>query len=549
MKKLYPLAMLIILGCAAVAPPPGGPVDDIPPTLTAVEPPSGTVRISSGFAVQLTFSERLDENTDASLIRVLPALSEQPEVKLKKNVLEVTFPEELGGNQTYILTLTRDIKDEHDVRLDQTYQLAFSTGDEISEGKISGHVYGGEGSATVYLYNLSHGNHDSLFAESPKYYTETDDSGAYAFSYLDPGDYRLLAFQGGRAPSPLIPSRMPYGTFWKDPVTLVGSPDSLSHVNIRIASETPPLKLLEARMETGHRGYLRFTNPVELDEQEQMELALKKADGVEMERTLFQSEDDTRRISFYLEDAAAGDSLEMLLSGVVDSIDQLLELTERMFTVPVDTERVIQLLTPPPSKSVQVTAAEPVILNFSDPVELEPQDSALVLFDSTGAAELARISLDVPAQVSVQPSSGWRPGEAYELKLRGEFIRSPGGEAFSDSVVTISVQTIEIPGTGTIFGTVSEPFAENSIVTAQSVENSSLSVSADVNSDRGFTLLELPEGNWIMNVFQDKDGNGRYSFGKALPFQTAEPFVFVSDTMEVRANWDREGVELHYPEN
>ena len=97
MKKLYPLAMLIILGCAAVAPPPGGPVDDIPPTLTAVEPPSGTVRISSGFTVQLTFSERLDENTNASLIRVLPALSEQPEVKLKKNVLEVTFPEELAG--------------------------------------------------------------------------------------------------------------------------------------------------------------------------------------------------------------------------------------------------------------------------------------------------------------------------------------------------------------------------------------------------------------------------------------------------------------------
>ena len=112
-KKLYPLAILFILGCAAVAPPPGGPVDDIPPTLTAVEPPSGTVRISPGFTVQLTFSERLDENTDASFIRVLPSLPEPPEVKLKKNVLEVTFPDKLAENQTYILTLTREMKDEH----------------------------------------------------------------------------------------------------------------------------------------------------------------------------------------------------------------------------------------------------------------------------------------------------------------------------------------------------------------------------------------------------------------------------------------------------
>lgn len=549
MKKLYPFAILLILGCAAVAPPPGGPVDDIPPTLTAVEPPSGTVRISQGFTVQLTFSERLNENTDASFIRVLPALPEPPDVKLKKNVLEVTFPNELSENQTYILTLTREIKDEHNVRLDQTYQLAFSTGDEISEGKIAGKVYGGKGSATVYLYSLNEETNDTLFTKSPKYYTETDDSGAYAFSYLEPGDYRLLAFQGGRAPSPLVPSRMPYGTFWNDPVTLVGSADTVNFADIRIAPEIPPLKLLEARMETGHRGYVRFTNPVDLDEQMTISLSLKQAVGQELERTLFQSEDDTRRISFYLADAAEGDSLELSVGGVSDSVGQVLEWTVREFTVPADTESVVQLLIPQASKAVKVTVAEPVFLQFSDPVVLEPQDSALVLLDSTGTVESADVGWDDPARVTILPQEGWRPDETYEVRLRGKFICSPRGEVLSDSAVTISVQAVEAPGTGAIFGSVSGSYSENSIVTAQSVENVSLSVSTDVNSGSVFTLLELPEGHWIMNVFQDKDGNGRYSFGKALPFQTAEPFVFLPDTVEVRTNWDTEGVELRYPEN
>ena len=548
-KKLYPLAILFILGCAAVAPPPGGPVDDIPPTLTAVEPPSGTVRISPGFTVQLTFSERLDENTDASFIRILPSLPEPPEVKLMKNVLEVTFPDKLAENQTYILTLTREMKDEHKVRLDQTYQLAFSTGDDISEGIISGKVYGGEGSAMVYLYNLSIINNDSLFAESPKYFTETDDSGVYVFSYLEPGDYRLLAFQGGRAPSPLIPSRMPYGTFWKDPVTLVGNPDSVNSINIRITSETPPLKLLEARMETNHRGYVRFTNPVELAKQEAINLSLKKRDEGVLERTLFQSEEDSRRISFYLTDVAAGDFLDLSLFGIRDSVDQLLEMTVRQFTVPSDTSNVLKLLSPIASKTIKVTETETLYLQFSDPVVLEPLDSALVLVDSSGVEVTPEVGWDDPARISVQPRAGWRPGEAYEIKLRGEFIRSPGGDVLSDSAVTISILAVEAPGTGTILGMVFGHFAENSIVTAQSVENASLSVSTDVNSDRGFTLLELPEGNWIMNVFQDKDGNGRYSYGKAMPFQTAEPFVVLPDTVEVRANWDNEGVDIHFPDN
>lgn len=524
-------------------------MDDIPPTLTAVEPPSGTVDISSGVTVMLTFSERLNENTDASFIRVLPTLPEPPEVKLKKNVLEVTFPDELSENQTYILTLTREIKDEHNVRLDQTYQLAFSTGDEISEGEIAGKVYGGKGSATVYLYSLNEENSDTLFTKSPKYYTETDDSGAYAFSYLEPGDYRLLAFQGGRAPSPLVPSRMPYGTFWNDPVTLVGNADTVNFADIRIAPETPPLKLLEARMETGHRGYVRFTNPVDLDEQMTISLSLKQAVGQELERTLFQSEDDTRRISFYLADAAEGDSLELSVEGVSDSVGQLLEQTIRKITVPEDTVNDVLLIKPLVSQVVTVLESEPLFLQFSDPVILEPLDSALVLLDSTNVSVEVAVERSDPARVSVIPQEKWRPNEEYEMRLRSEFIHSPTGAVLSDSVITILIHIEAEPGTGNILGVVNGPYVENSIVTAHSVENTPFSLSASVNSNREFSILELPEGSWVLNVFQDRDNNGRYTYGVALPFMPAEPFVFLSDTVEVRANWDTEGVELRYPGN
>ena len=80
------------------------------------------------------------------------------------------------------------------------------------------------------------------------------------------------------------------------------------------------------------------------------------------------------------------------------------------------------------------------------------------------------------------------------------------------------------------------------------LEKDPISVTVSVNSEGDFQMEEIPAGMWLLSAFQDKDGNGRYTFGKALPMVPAEPFTVLSDTIEVRANWDVEGIIITYPE-
>ncbi|HIN96491.1 MAG TPA: hypothetical protein EYN02_01665, partial [Candidatus Marinimicrobia bacterium] len=52
----------ILLSCAVIQVPSGGPVDTTPPELVAVTPPSGTIQFSGG-EIHLRFSEYMDEST------------------------------------------------------------------------------------------------------------------------------------------------------------------------------------------------------------------------------------------------------------------------------------------------------------------------------------------------------------------------------------------------------------------------------------------------------------------------------------------------------
>ena len=130
------IVLLLVVSCAAIMPPPGGPKDETPPELVKVTPPDGTTYFEGG-KVELLFSEYLDESSYERAITVLPLLSQKPEIIFKGNRLIIDFPDSLSLNQTYIISISRDLSDEHKVKLSQGIQVAFSTGPQIDKGLIS----------------------------------------------------------------------------------------------------------------------------------------------------------------------------------------------------------------------------------------------------------------------------------------------------------------------------------------------------------------------------------------------------------------------------
>ena len=403
--------------CAAVGPPPGGPEDKTPPALVSISPPSGTTSVEGSFTFELTFSERLHEETNLSALRVSPAIQEPLDVRLNREVLSVTFPDELADGQTYILTVTRDLMDERKNRLDRTYQIAFSTGGEIASGTISGTIHSMEtgSSALVYLFSRGESADDSLLLGSPHYYTETDDSGRYTFDYLDPGRYTPVAHKGGSPPSPISPSRNVYGLFWDESVVMDDSTLEVDDVNIFLGREVGPFRVLLVEMDDAVSGTVGFSNPFDLTDAPDTKMSFLHAEsGTKMPvRHLFQLAGERKTFRFFSEGLKAGDNYAVSVTGLRDSLEQVLEQVNRNIRVPETDPLPPSIHFPQPNQKIRVEPkGPPLVLQFTKPIRLVDGDSTIVLTE-TSAGSVKTVLTVEESRIDVTPENGWSERSSY----------------------------------------------------------------------------------------------------------------------------------------
>lgn len=534
-----------------MAPPPGGPADKTPPTLVEVSPPSGTTGIEGGFTLTLTFSERLREETDERAIRTSPALDGSLEVDLKKESLTLTFPEQLRREQTYILTLTRDIMDERKNKLDRTYQLAFSTGDRIAGGGISGKVDNLEnGSATVYLYRRPEVADDSLLLRPPDYYTETDDSGRYAFNFLDRGEFTVLGQRGVSPPAPISPSRTAYGLYWEESVTLDEENEFIGDVDLRLSAEVPPFRVLSVTMDDATLGTINLVNPFRLAESPEAAVEFFEANAsspIHASHT-FQYSDAPNQLRFFTEGLSQGELYSLSVTGLVDSIGQAIEAEKRQIRIPATEALPPEIHAPATDVPLSlIPGDDPLSIQFTKPVVLSHPDSLLTLTDSEKAAIPVAVFQSDPTRMEIVAEGGWSEERTYALQLFGSMVSGRDGATLADSLVNFSLAVGQERGAGGLYGSVVGPYAEKTVVTARSIEKRPISLSLSVNSAGEFQMRNVPAGMWLLSAYQDRDENGRYTYGKVFPFRAAEPFTALTDTVEVRANWDVEGIVIAYP--
>ena len=131
--------MKIFFSCAAIQMPTGGPKDEIPPQLVNSFPMNGA-SFFKGEKVELTFSEHLDENSVYQSISMMPTLENKFEIFFKGKVIIIEFLDTLMDNQTYIISIDRNLKDEHKVPISNGIQIAFATGEVLDNSTIAGRI-------------------------------------------------------------------------------------------------------------------------------------------------------------------------------------------------------------------------------------------------------------------------------------------------------------------------------------------------------------------------------------------------------------------------
>lgn len=528
--------ILLWWGCAAVAPPGGGPEDNTPPELISVIPENGTLHFTGG-TVRLEFSEYIAEQSISAALRVAPRLATKLPIIYKGKILEFEFPESLEVDQTYVLTLSRDLKDEHNVPLAEPIQIAFSTGGAIDQGSINGRVYG-TGAYTIHLWKST--GDDSLFASLPLYLSDTDDDGYFRFKYLPTGDFSLIAVERQSAGLALNPERTNYGVPSQRKYFL-NKNGVVENINIRPWREPPPLRLERGEW-VGHRwGWLYFSRP--LEENEQMDsLFLTLADGRILEPRSFVDYKNRNKYLILSPDSLPPGKMTVTV-GDIYSVDSLvLKRTTLGIRVPAEPDTsYLELLHPDTSitLSPDKNSGPPLSLTFSTPVVLADELTfPLVAGDSDTVA--LKLEWKSPVWVEIQPETGWQPKKDYRLTLAAEKINPLAGRSFKDSVVTITIHSGRKIGYGGLEGTIADSSRESLMTLLTPVKKAPQGFTAFVNSSLQFQYNEIPEGFYQLMLFEDRDLDGDYSFGKAYPFQPSEWFYVVPDTISIRANWDVE---------
>ena len=128
---------LLAVGCAQVARPPGGPVDETPPVLLVTQPESLAVRVDPKTPLQFVFSEKVDRKGFARVLSTVPPV-DLSRPRFDGTSVNLAPLRSWPADTVVVWTLEGTLRDKHGVALGKSRQGAFTTGDSLPPGRIAG---------------------------------------------------------------------------------------------------------------------------------------------------------------------------------------------------------------------------------------------------------------------------------------------------------------------------------------------------------------------------------------------------------------------------
>ncbi len=180
------------LGCARMAPPPGGPPDRSPPQLVATFPESVVVLDGFDEWVRLEFNEVIDEGGQPNFglgtgeLERLVLLSPDtlvPRIRWRRNAIDVRPRGDWQPNTTYRIELAPGLRDLRGNVLSTGAVVTFATGGELPITMVSGRAVD-----WVARRFVSEALVEAITADSLVYRTLADSSGRFRLGPLPAGE-------------------------------------------------------------------------------------------------------------------------------------------------------------------------------------------------------------------------------------------------------------------------------------------------------------------------------------------------------------------------
>ena len=552
---------VVLISCAGQRSPEGGPVDTEPPVVISTNPPNYTTRFK-GTSITIEFSEYVDHRSVEGAVFVSPSLGPL-KFDWSGRELEMEFFEKLRRSTTYVVTIGTDAADlNNHNKMAQAYTLAFSTGDDIDHGGITGRVFPRRDGDSplgimVFAYKLHDLNPDTLnpTATRPDYVTQTGKNGEFALQHLSFDTYRVFAIRDeyknllydpetdDYAAAPLDFAITPFDTLRPD-VWLKLAKEDTTATRLTKVAPTNTRHVLTEFSSAVDTSSLRSNVFHIADTSNQSGLKVFSVYPMFPKMTTVVISTDTQsskavyRLSVGPLLGANGLRLNPTANTLVFNPSVVVD------SLPL---RIQSVSLPDTSKEVELHPE--ISLQFSDAVEKGSVEKAITLADSSKNTVPIAFRWLSDASVELSPTIKLASRTWYVCRVGMRNIADLFGRKGRDSLKVYRFQTVDEELYSSIEGTVHDSDSTDRkgdivVIARTIVRNNSKEYQVRLAEDGPFALRSIVEGKYVLVCYRDRNGNKKYDSGLVHPYQPSERFVQYPDTLKVRARWPLEGVEL-----
>ncbi len=503
--------------CANIVPLSGGAKDTKAPSINMDK---STKNFQTGVYTK-EFRFEFDEwivLKDKSQIIISPPLKYVPKISSvgKRVNIELDDREVLRENTTYVIQLGKSVKDYTESNIISGFNHVFSTGDHIDSLEIVGKVidaFTGEPMKGVSVMLHESAEDSVIYKERPYYVAITENSGNFHFRNIRSGDFRLIALEDNNL------------NLMYDPASeKIGFIDTLIHIdsikrvyNFDMFSEVQPLKV--ANIEQEKDGFLTiiFNN---------------KIDDIDYSLS--------RTISH--QSMIRNDSL--LLWYKPDTLGELsLYVLEDTIKIRKPKKIFEKLVAKNSRKKIVVHPEMSYELGFQQ--WLTNIDTSFINLLDTGKNNLVfEADIDSIDHSRIWINTDWKEGQQYKLEFLPGAITDFFGLTNDSIDIDIQIGRLEdygtinlmIVGLDSTFDYKIDLYKKDEFIDSYMFKDKS------TNSQHVFT--KLLEGDYKIEILEDRDMNGRWSPGNYLKKTKSEKTLSTS-TGELRKNWDLE-VEVDF---
>lgn len=543
------LVCIFLLSCANQIPPSGGEVDTVPPQIIETYPQNGTTNYHEDF-FELTFSEYVDKRSVRDAIFISPPMKYPLKYDWSGRTLTVYFKDTLKQNTTYTITIGAEVEDINNRnKLLEPYSFAFSTGEKIDSGKISGKIYDKDPAGSMVYAYKKYDNIDPT-KQKPDFISQVGKNGKYNLVGLSFGEYYVFAFKDKFRDFLYQKNEDEYGVQFKR-LILSNELSNINNVNFFLTKEDTIAPTLSNVL-------MKDRNHIMVEFSEGIDSTIISADHFYIYDSTLQKKlvpkyffkGDAKANQFYLcikDTVANGNQIYFISENIVDLNGNKSIKEETPLTVKNDIDtlppKIIRIESPYPENKVDYDFPK-LTLKFDDGIEIDSLRESIIIVDNkknTFPVEVKKID-DAAFDIIIKSKLKQRTEYLLEIDLK-KLIDAAGNKV--DSLYKYKFNTASELDFSGVSGSIKfQEDTNNVYVILENLENRKNYYKQKADGKKNFNINKVIPGKYLIWSFIDKNNDGIYSYGKVKPFQYAEEFKFYPDTLNLRARWPVGDVNL-----